>query len=251
MGATSHDGASPAIAPHRPSREAHSSGGAERVVHLPGRVPAAAPTSFLPLTTSWNIVGSTSDESIVAQAAEAGTNFVPAARVSTNGFTNGSSAATRCRTSVKVGRKPIASNSSPCASFDASRFIRSTARVRCEVLLSTPMLLPPAKAGAIEPGRTPGSGTTAYSPFTSPASTAWRLKSPAIAMPALPEANAVTVSLPPMPAHLAAGQLSSPNRDVYASMPFCAAAPSMAEAYEPPLPVASSPPLAQMKGMAP
>ena len=31
----------------------------------------------MPLTTSWNIVGSTSDASICAHAGEAGTNFVP------------------------------------------------------------------------------------------------------------------------------------------------------------------------------
>ena len=77
------------------------------------------------------------------------------------------------------------------------------------------------------------------------------LKSPPIAMPALPAANAVIVSLPPIPAHLAAGQLSSPKSEVYALMPFWAAALSIAEAYEPPLPVASSPPFAQMKGIAP
>lgn len=92
------------------------------------------------------------------------------------------------------------------------------------------MLLPPAKAGAMEPGSTPGSGTTAYLPFTAPASMAWWLKSPPMAMAAFPEAKAVTVSLPVMPAHLAAGQLASPNRDVYALMPFWAAALSMAEA---------------------
>ena len=76
------------------------------------------------------------------------------------------------------------------------------------------MLLPPANAGAIEPGSTPGSGTTAYLPLTVPASTAAWLKSPPIAMAALPEAKAVTVSLPPMAAHLAAGQLSSPKSEV-------------------------------------
>ncbi len=113
------------------------------------------------------------------------------------------------------------------------------------------MLLPPANAGAIEPGLIPGSGTTAYFPLTFPASAAAWLKSPPIAMAAFPEANAVTVSLPPMPAHLAAGQLSSPKREVYASMPFRAAGLSMAEAYAPPLPVARSPPLAQMNGIAP
>lgn len=48
-----------------------------------------------------------------------------------------------------------------------------------------------------------------------------------------------------------AGQLSSPKRDVYALMPFRAAALSIAEVYAPPLTVASSPPPAQMKGIAP
>jgi len=67
----------------------------------------------------------------------------------------------------------------------------------------------------------------------------------------LPAANAVMVSLPPMPAHSAAGQLSSVKREVYALMPFRASALSMAAAQEPPLPVASSPPSAQTKGIAP
>ncbi|CAM5432333.1 hypothetical protein SFUMM280S_10516 [Streptomyces fumanus] len=171
--------------------------------------------------------------------------------MSTNGLTNGSDSAARARTSVKVGRKPIASNSSPCAFFDASLFIRSTARDRCAVDFRTPMLLPPAKAGAIEPGCTPGSGTTAYLPLTLPASTAWWLKSPPMAMAAFPAANAVTVSLPPMPAHLAVGQLSSPKRAVYASMPLRAAALPTAAVYVPSSPVASSPPCAQRKGSAP
>src|SRR5690606_33509083 len=213
--------------------------------------PAAVSTSFLPLTISWNIVGRTCEESICAQAGEAGTNSVPAASVLTNGFRKGSSAAACSRTSVKVGRKPIASNISPCAFLEASRFIRSTARVRWEVDFRTPMLSPPARAGATEPGSTPGSGTTAYLPLTFPASMAAWLKSPPIAMAAFPEAKAVTVSLPPMPAHLAAGQLSSPKREVYASMPLRASGLSTAAAYEPPLPVASSPPWAHRKGIAP
>src|SRR4051812_44930845 len=201
--------------------------------------------------TSCSIVGSTNEESISDHPGDAGTNFVPAANVWTNGFSNGTFAAAASRTSVKVGRNPIASNIEACVFFEVSCSIRSTASVRCEVLLSTPMLLPPAKAGAIDPDFTPGSGTTAYLPLTFPASTAVWLKSPPIAMPAFPAANAVIVSLPPMPAHLAAGQLASPKSEVYALMPFCAAAPSMAEAYEPPFPVASSPPLAQTKGIAP
>ena len=61
----------------------------------------------------------------------------------------------------------------------------------------------------------------------------------------------MTVALPPIEAHLAAGQLSSPKSEVYALMPFWAAALLMAALYEPPLSSASSPPLAQMKGIAP
>ncbi len=70
-------------------------------------------------------------------------------------------------------------------------------------------------------------------------------------MAALPEAKAVTVALPPMAAHLAAGQLSSPKREVYASMPLRAFSLLMPEVNFPSVSPASSPPLAQMKGIAP
>lgn len=113
------------------------------------------------------------------------------------------------------------------------------------------MLFPPANAGAIDPSGAPGSGTTAYLPFTEPASTAAWLKSQPIAMAALPEAKAVTVALPPIAAHLAAGQLLSPKSEVYASMPLRARSLLMAALYVPPLSSASSPPFARMNGIAP
>src|SRR5690606_5570557 len=73
----------------------------------------------------------------------------------------------------------------------------------------TPMRLPPANGGAIEPVSVPGSGTTLYLPFTAPASIAGRLKSPPMTMPAFPAANAATASLPVICAHADGGQMSS------------------------------------------
>lgn len=97
----------------------------------------------------------------------------------------------------------------------------------------------------------PGSGTTAYLPLTAPSSIAWWLKSPPIAMPAFPAANAVTVSLPPICAHLAAGQLSGPKRSVYAAIPACDFLSASVEVYAPSFSSARPPPCAQRKGMAP
>lgn len=61
---------------------------------------AAALTSLRPLTTSWNIVGRTREESIWPQPGDAGTNLVPASRVSMKGFTKGWRCAAAARTSV-------------------------------------------------------------------------------------------------------------------------------------------------------
>ena len=124
----------------------------------------------------------------------------------------------------------------------------SSARPRCLLALNTPSRLPPANAGATLPAVVPGIGTTAYLPFTAPCSTALRLKSPPMVIPALPPANAVTLCVPVRFAHCAGGQMSSLSRFAYCVTPALACSPVTVDFHLPPFSCASSPPLAQRKG---
>ena len=84
---------------------------------------------------------------MVAQVSVTGTKLVPAPRVWMKGATWALEAATSFWTSEKVGRLPMESNIFCWYFLLASSFTKSAARVRCVLLLKTPRLLPPAKAG--------------------------------------------------------------------------------------------------------
>ncbi|MCY1461035.1 hypothetical protein D9M71_786500 [compost metagenome] len=98
--------------------------------------------------------------------------MVPAPRVWIKGATWVLAAATFFWTSEKVGRLPIESNIFCWYFLLASSFTKSAASVRWVLLLKTPRLLPPAKAGATEPAVLPGTGTTANLSLTALAATA-------------------------------------------------------------------------------
>src|SRR5690606_24250348 len=169
----------------------------------------ASSTLCSPVAICWIAVGRMPCASIFVHAGVAGTNFVPALTEATNGSSDLSEATSFDWTSPNVGSVPIASYIFCWYFLPASSLANSTASPYFLLARKTPMRLPPANGGAIEPVSVPGSGTTLYLPFTAPASIAGRLKSPPMTMPAFPAANAATASLPVICAHADGGQMSS------------------------------------------